>query len=346
MPNNTTKYWAQQFDNWWKETGSKSKRPRIPNDLKEGYLRAQTAEIESGVERTPLTYREGRIASIEKRGGDQGLKVVYSDTRDVKGANRRAGEKAKTISIQERTDWYKRNLYANPEKRAIADDAADKKGRAKLKSDIRKQNQSIEDPKKKRIYEHLSPLNGPEELKGGFESARNTVSAPAYENGVKSDKLASTKVLREQGVPVTRSGAIRADALKIPLPDGESRFNAIYDDITTYNRPSAKKVKANLEKLKLKSFVRKVPALAGIVAAGGTLLNGGGVQAAAREFIDAENPLNNLDSGAIFNESQDYSQALKAAAAQNAKPLLERLKAGALGGLFPSAKKGSRSRFD
>ena len=92
--------------------------------------------------------------------------------------------------------------------------------------------------------------------------------------------------------------------------------------------------------------VLNVPALAGLMAAGGTLLAGGSAQAAALEFIDAENPLNNLDSGAIFNESQDYSQALKVAAAQNAKPLLERLKAGAFGGLFPSSIKGSRSRFD
>lgn len=90
----------------------------------------------------------------------------------------------------------------------------------------------------------------------------------------------------------------------------------------------------------------KVPVLAGIVAAGGTLLSGGGAQAAAREFVDAENPLNNLDSGALFDESQDFSQALTMAAAQNVKPLLERLKAGALGGAFPSAIKGSRSRFN
>ena len=259
MPENTTKYWAEQFDSWWKTKGSKEKRPRIPNELKEGYLTAQSTEIASGVERTPLTYREGRIATIEKRGGNQGLKVVYNDTRDVKGANRRAGEKAKTISVQERTDWYKRNLYADPQKRAIADDAADKKGRAKLKSDIRNQNKTIVDPKKKRIYEHLSPLNGPEETKGGFESARNTVSAPAYENGVKSDKLASTQVLREQKVPTTRSGAIRADARKIPLPDGDSRFNAIYDDIVQNNRPSAKKVKASLN---LKNSLRINPGTA------------------------------------------------------------------------------------
>ena len=90
----------------------------------------------------------------------------------------------------------------------------------------------------------------------------------------------------------------------------------------------------------------KVPVLAGLIAAGGTLLAGGGAQAAAREFIDAENPLNNLDSGAVFNESHDYNEALKIRAAQNAKPLLERLKSGVLGGLFPSPMKGSRSRFD
>ena len=89
-----------------------------------------------------------------------------------------------------------------------------------------------------------------------------------------------------------------------------------------------------------------VPVLAGLMAAGGTLLAGGGAQAAAREFVDAENPLNNLDSGALFDDSTTYSQALKIRAAQNAKPLLERLKAGAFGGLFPSSIKGSRSRFD
>lgn len=349
MDTNTTKYWAEQFDNWWKEKGSKEKRPRIPNELKEGYLAAQTSEIALGSERTPLTYRTGRIATIEKRGGDQGLKVVYNDTRDIKGANRRAEEKSKTISVKERTDWYKRNLYANPEQRAVADDARDKKGRAQLKTNIRQQNTTITDPKKKRIYEHLSPLNGPEELKGGFESARNTVSAPAYENGVKSDKLASTKVLREQGVPVTRSSAIRADARQTPLPDGDSRFNAIYDDIVQNKRPSAKKVKSNLEKLKLKGFgkVLKVPVLGGFMAAGATLASGGGAKAAVHEFIEAENPINNLDGGAVFNERHDFSDVLKASAAQNAKPLIERLKAGALRHFLPSAISSQRrSRYD
>jgi hypothetical protein len=240
MPENTTKYWASEFKKWWDTTGSLQAKPRYPKHLKEGYLDAQTLEIKNGIERTPLDFNNGRIAKLERRGGDQGLKVVYSDTLSNKGDNRRATTKGKTISLQEREDWYKRNLYDDPKGRASADHKADQAARKGLRQEIKVQNQNITDPERKLIYEHLSPLNADEKTRGGFESARNTVPAEAKPNGLKSDRIASAETYREQRVPMSRQENIRADARRVPLPDAATRFQEVFKDIITNNRPSAR----------------------------------------------------------------------------------------------------------
>lgn len=245
MATNTTKYWAGKFKKWWDTTGSLQLKPRYPNDLKEGYLAAQTQEIQNGTKRTPLDFNGGRIAKIERRGGDQGLKVVYSDTLSNKGDNRRATTKGKTISLKEREDWYRRNLYDDPKGRALADQKADQAARKKTRQGIKVANQSITDPDQKLIYEHLSPLNADEKTRGGFESGRNTVPAEAKPNGIKSDRVASAQTYREQRVPMSRSEAIRADAHKEPLPDPKKRFNAVFKDIISNNRPSVRSSPTN-----------------------------------------------------------------------------------------------------
>lgn len=290
-----TQHWAELFQQWWDKKGSKQKRPVYPKDLKEGYRKAAILELENNKSPTPLTFNEGREAFIETRGPGQGLKVVYQDTRDVKGNTRRAQTKNKTISVQERIDWYKRNLYPNPTQRGIADFKRDQQKRAETKAKAR----SLTKQGVPSIYEHLSPLNVDEKVAGGFESARNTVVAPAKENAFKSDKVASLEVLREQGVPTTRSSAIRADAHNTPLPGTDkSRFDAVYGDIVKNKRPKA-------STLKRTSKLLGIPLITGVVAAGIDLASGGNAASAAGAFVDAENP---IDGGALGHGTMDEPQ--------------------------------------
>ena len=84
-------------------------------------------------------------------------------------------------------------------------------------------------------------------------------------------------------------------------------------------------------KLRLGKIANKIPVLGGAVMATGTLLATGEAGQAAKAFVETENPVENLDAGPIFDESQDYGVALRQAAQQNAKPLFDRLRQGALG---------------
>ena len=77
--------------------------------------------------------------------------------------------------------------------------------------------------------------------------------------------------------------------------------------------------------------LNKMPLLGGVLMAGGTLLAGGSPGQAFSSFVETENPIENLDAGPVFDERQDYGQVLKEAKEQNAKPLFDRLKEGALG---------------
>ena len=313
METNTTAYWAAKIS----EYEQKNPKARgVPKDLKESYKQAFDLEPEGT--RTPITWK-GRQAHLESHGtrttkpGADKWKLVYEDTKDTKSNNRRASTKGKTISVEEREAWYKRNLYDNPRQRAEDNVKADAKARSKTKAKARKLTKAGIPS----IYEHLSPLNAPEERAGGFESARNTVVAPAHENNIKSDKVASTKVLREQQVPVTRSGAIRADAHNIPIKGtDESRFNAVFDDIVSNNRPNARSLKKGLG----------LPFVGGFIAGATVLSQTGDAKAAVGAAVDAENPINNLDAGELFDESQDYQTVLDQAKESRKKPIKDALK--------------------
>ena len=75
----------------------------------------------------------------------------------------------------------------------------------------------------------------------------------------------------------------------------------------------------------------QVPLLGGVAAGALTLSTGGSPAQAAGAFVEAENPLENLDAGPIFNESQDYGDVIRQANQQNAVPLMDRLQSGVLG---------------
>ena len=262
----TTEYWAAQIAQYEAENPNAK---GVPPNLKESYKQAFDREPEGT--RTPITWK-GREAHLESHGtrtqkpGADKWKLVYQKTRDIKSTTRRAAGQDKLITLKERQNWYKRNLYPDWKIKAAEDFAKDAKDRADLKARIRQANKSL--PKgKKLIYEHLAPLRVEEGRAGGFESARNVVAAPEKPNIEKSDKVASTEVLRQQQVPVTRSGAIRADARRTPIQGTDAeRFDAVFQDIKEQNRPSARSLPP-IEEVRRKNLAKRLGVL-GIGLAG------------------------------------------------------------------------------
>lgn len=88
-----------------------------------------------------------------------------------------------------------------------------------------------------------------------------------------------------------------------------------------------------------------VPFIGGVVAGTATIASGGSPAQAFGAAVEAENPIENLDAGPIFNESQDFGQVLQQSRQQNARPLMDRLDEGALGDAGRAIKRGGRISF-
>lgn len=160
---------------------------------------------------------------------EAGLLSNYQNMRSRNNRQRRATVKGKTISVQERYDWYRRNLYENPWQRALQDHADDARIRDEKAAQYRREG---------RAYEHLSPIAGDEGTMGGFEHYRNIEGADPTLNSKKSDKVASAWTMRQNGVPISRASAIRMDAHKVPVPKHD-RFASVYNDIEQFERPKS-----------------------------------------------------------------------------------------------------------
>jgi hypothetical protein len=87
-------------------------------------------------------------------------------------------------------------------------------------------------------------------------------------------------------------------------------------------------------------FLSKVPMLGGVVAAGATLASGGSPAQAFGAAVEAENPIENLSAGPLFDESQDFGTVLEQARMQNQIPLMTRIENGALRMFFPQQVRG------
>ncbi len=90
-------------------------------------------------------------------------------------------------------------------------------------------------------------------------------------------------------------------------------------------------------RLKVKGGVARVlsvPLVGGAVAGALTLAEGGTPAQAFGSLVEAENPIENLDAGPIFDESQDFGEALRQAREQNVIPLGTRIKNGSVGLFF------------
>ena len=85
-----------------------------------------------------------------------------------------------------------------------------------------------------------------------------------------------------------------------------------------------------------------MPLVGGAVAGALTLAEGGTPAQAFGSLVEAENPIENLDAGPIFDESQDFGETLQQSRQQNARPLMDRLDEGALGDAGRAIKRGGR----
>lgn len=158
---------------------------------------------------------------------ESGLLSNYQNMRSRNNRQRRATVKGKIIPLQERYDWYRRNLYDNPMQRAMQDHADDARLRDEQAAQLRREGKA---------YEHLSPLAS--DSMGGFEHHRNIDGADPTLNLKKSDKVASLETYRKNRVPTNRQSAIRMDAHKVPIPNHD-RFVSVYEDIEKNQRPKS-----------------------------------------------------------------------------------------------------------
>lgn len=105
-------------------------------------------------------------------------------------------------------------------------------------------------------------------------------------------------------------------------------------------------------KLKIKGGVAKVlsvPFVGGIAAGALTLAEGGTPVQALEAAAEAENPIENLMAGPIYNEDEhglDYGAYLKKQKEFNEKPLNEQLMSGAIGDAYRAQQRGSRVVID
>jgi hypothetical protein len=213
----------------------------IPPALKEEYYQASRKEPEG--KRTPIMWR-GREAFLESHGtrgekpGADRWKVSYKDTGAKKGHTRRAGSRRQSLTIEDYRDYAKRNGYSQTEadklfKKNEKELAKVRRGRGRLTN--------IRGPKTgKFIYEHLSPQVG--QKYGGVEHYRNIVLMDEGRNTLKSDKMPSTKVMREMGIPTNKQSALQMDFEGRKALSSKARRNAVLADIAKPGTESARTV--------------------------------------------------------------------------------------------------------
>ena len=217
----------------------------VPNDIRSEYLEKARRLKAQGKPVPYLTYKGETYFADNKNTVENPVYRLRSTKGKRKtGNNRRASKKQKTITVDERELWYKRNFERIPEgmtarEIALQDQADNERVRAEQAAEAARRGDVA--------YEHVSPLNAPEKF-GGFEDMYNIDLFDKTPNLQKSDKVASPKVLREQGVPLSRAEAIRKQANKVPVPTADgSRSEAALSDIKTNKRPKANKLAETLK---------------------------------------------------------------------------------------------------
>jgi hypothetical protein len=82
----------------------------------------------------------------------------------------------------------------------------------------------------------------------------------------------------------------------------------------------------------------------GGIAAGAAFVTGGDPAQAFGDVV-SDVAVGDLQGGELFDESQDFGEALKQSRQQNARPLMDRLDEGALGDAGRAIKRGGRISF-
>lgn len=219
-------------------------KSEVPDHIRRAHIARHKRARARGKTVPDLVYNGKSYFADNKGENWGGWRLRGRDSHSAQGKKRRAQLKLKTITVDEREAWYKRNFERIPQditarEAAIRDSLAEQKDLERAASVVRKQN---------KVYEHLQPLAAHEKL-GGYETAWNIDAADEKPNLAKSDKVATTKTLLKQGVPLGRSSAIRKRALGVPAPDYDGkRFQAVADDIKINRRPKAGKLNKKVAK--------------------------------------------------------------------------------------------------
>ena len=202
-------------------------KSEVPDDIRRKYIEKAKRLKKQGKPVPDLEYNGKSYFADNKGANWGGWRLRSRSSKKAQGDKRRAQEKGKLITLEERYDWYRRNLYDNPMQRALQDHADDARIREELNAQYRREGKA---------YEHLSPLAGGS--MGGFEHHRNIDGADPTLNLKKSDKVASLETYRKNRVPTSRASAIRMDAQKVPIPNHD-RFASVYEDIEKNQRPKS-----------------------------------------------------------------------------------------------------------
>ena len=158
---------------------------------------------------------------------------------------------------------------------------------------------------------------------------------------MQSDNLAREKALAAYW---NSDGSFNIERLKTDTASGKFVLPKS-GRATPFRRSTKTKVKIKGGAARLLS----VPFVGGVVAGGLTLAEGGTPAQALEAAAEAENPLENLMAGPIYNEDKhgtDYGAYLKKQQEFNEKPLNERLMLGKVGDAYRAQQRGGRVVID
>ena len=211
-----------------------------------------------------------------------GMKYESGDWDNYKAMRGRGSKKRRSLaqdkapSLEDYEDWNARNLKPNYKAAAQKQYQLEQQRRDAIATEVRQLN----DTGTPANYEHINPIAG-----RGIEHSRNLMAAPEDANAFKSDKIPSTDVLKEQGVPLNKQAAIRMDANNVPLKDSDQVYQAVMADVSTNQRPTARSIPA-IDQIRGKVKAKHL-GMAAAATGIGALIHGG-PDAKAAEAITLE----------------------------------------------------------
>lgn len=177
--------------------------------------------------------------------------------RSTDSATRRASEAGKSLQVEERIAFYKKNLVGAPGMTQFPEQYAHLTSYEELAQQLQADNNAAikmtkaEGRRTGNPYEHASAQSGPEIYRGGLESKYNThVHLDPEKNALKSDFEPSREVLVKHRIPQGRNAIYAAELRNQPYEISKEAADDIYRDVTENPRPRARERK------------RKLPALA------------------------------------------------------------------------------------